>query len=184
MYTEQELASLLKLGDETAYTEIFNRYKYILHNHAVNKLRDREEARDIIQEVFTYLWHKRDTIVFKSSLSAYLFGAVKHAILNRVAHMQVEEKYYDSIKAFSIRGEVFTDHLVRENQLKKLIELEIQQLPPKMRLVFELSRNQNLSHKEIADKLSISEQTVSKQVTNALKILKNKLGLVLYCSLF
>ncbi|MNL67317.1 RNA polymerase sigma factor [compost metagenome] len=61
-----------------------------------------------------------------------------------------------------------------------MIEKEIAALPQKMREVFELSRKQNLSHKEIAEQLGISEQTVSKQVTNALKILKTKLGLMLY----
>ncbi|TKC08611.1 RNA polymerase sigma factor [Pedobacter frigoris] len=180
MYTDQELAAFLKQGDEVAYTEIFARYNYILHSHAVNKLRDREEARDIIQEVFTYLWQKKETITFTSSLSGYLYGAVRNAILNRVVHKQVQEKYFDSLKAFSLRGEVVTDHLIREKQLREFIEQEIALLPPKMRQVFEMSRKENLSHKEIAEKLDISEQTVSKQVTNAIKILKTKLGVVVY----
>ncbi|WP_316792202.1 RNA polymerase sigma-70 factor [Pedobacter frigoris] len=180
MYTDQELAAFLKQGDEVAYTEIFARYNYILHSHAVNKLRDREEARDIIQEVFTYLWQKKETITFTSSLSGYLYGAVRNAILNRVVHKQVQEKYFDSIKDFSLQGEVVTDHLIREKQLREFIEQEIALLPPKMRQVFEMSRKENLSHKEIAEKLDISEQTVSKQVTNAIKILKTKLGVVVY----
>lgn len=180
VYTDQELAAFLKQGDEAAYTQIFDRYNYILHSHAVNKLRDREEARDIIQEVFTYLWQKKDEITFTSSLSGYLYGAVRNAILNRVAHKQVQEKYFDSIKAFSLQGEVVTDHLIREKQLREFIEQEIALLPQKMRQVFEMSRKENLSHKEIAEKLDISEQTVSKQVTNAIKILKTKLGVVVY----
>ncbi|SHM77903.1 RNA polymerase sigma factor [Mucilaginibacter sp. OK098] len=178
--TDTELAALLKEGDHPAYTEIYNRYKFILHAHAVNKLREREEARDIIQEVFTYLWSKHEVIQFSGSLSGYLYGAIRHAILNKVTRKQVQEKYFDSIKAFAMQGDVVTDHLIRENQLKYYIEKEILLLPRKMREVFEMSRKEYLTHKEIAWKLEISEQTVSKQITNALKILKVKLGILIY----
>lgn len=178
--TDPELTNLLKMGDHLAFTEIYNRYKFILHAHAVNKLRDREEARDIIQEVFTYLWSKHDIIQFSGNLSGYLYGAIRHAILNKITRKQVQEKYFDSIKAFAIQGNVVTDHLIRENQLKNYIEKEIALLPPKMREVFEMSRKGYLTHKEIACKLGISEQTVSKQITNALKILKVKLGILIY----
>jgi RNA polymerase sigma-70 factor (family 1) len=178
--TDPELTNLLKMGDHLAFTEIYNRYKFILHAHAVNKLRDREEARDIIQEVFTYLWSKHNIIQFSGNLSGYLYGAIRHAILNKITRKQVQEKYFDSIKAFAMQGDVVTDHLIRENQLKNYIEKEIALLPPKMREVFEMSRKEYLTHKEIAWKLGISEQTVSKQITNALKILKVKLGILIY----
>ncbi|MGN6638719.1 MAG: RNA polymerase sigma factor [Mucilaginibacter sp.] len=181
--TDQELVVLLNKGDHLAYAQIYDRYKYILQAHAVNKLRNREEARDIIQEVFTYLWLKHEVIEFSGNLSGYLYGAVRHAILNKFAHQQVREKYLDSLKAFSGQDNIVTDQRIRENQLTEYIEKEIGQLPPKMRVVFELSRKKYLSHQEIAWKLGISEQTVSKQITNALKILKVKLG-VLICMLF
>jgi RNA polymerase sigma-70 factor (ECF subfamily) len=177
---DQELVILLNKGDQMAYAQIYDRYKFILHAHAVNKLRDREEARDIIQEVFTYLWSKREEIRLSGNLSGYLYGAVRHAILNKIARKQVQEKYFDSLKVFSEQESVVTDHRIRENQFSEYIEKEIGLLPPKMRAVFELSRKEHLSHKEIAWKLEISEQTVSKQITNALRILKVKLG-VLIC---
>lgn len=173
---DQELIVFLNKGDQLAFAQIYDRYKFILHAHAVNKLRDREEARDIIQEVFTYLWSKHDSIKISGSLSGYLYGAVRHAILNKITRNQVQEKYLDSLKEFSAVGNVLTDHRIRENQLREQIEREISMLPPKMRAVFQLSRNERLSHREIAWKLEISEQTVSKQITNALRILKLKFG--------
>jgi RNA polymerase sigma factor (sigma-70 family) len=69
---------------------------------------------------------------------------------------------------------------VREHQLSQLIEQEINQLPPKMREIFVLSRKHNLSHRQIAEQLDIAEPTVKKQVANALKILRTKLGLFAY----
>jgi len=181
--TDPELVILLNKGDRLAFGQIYDRYKYILHAHAINKLRDREEARDIIQEVFTYLWSKHDVIDISGNLSGYLYGAVRHAILNKITRKQVQDKYLDSLKAFSTQDNVLTDHRIRENQLREHIEKEISMLPPKMREVFELSRKEHLSHREIAWRLEISEQTVSKQITNALKILKLKLGVLAYLAL-
>ena len=73
-----------------------------------------------------------------------------------------------------------TDHLIREKQLKAYIEKEIQALPPKMRAIFEMSRKEHLSYKEIAAITNTSENNVSTQVNNALRILRAKLGLVMY----
>ncbi len=178
--TDQELAALLNEGDHVAYAQIYTRYKYILYAHAVNKTRDREEAMDIIQEVFTYLWFKHKVIHFSGNLSGYLYGAVRHAILNKITRKQVQEKYFASLKTFSEQDNVVTDQRIIENQFREYIEKEIAMLPPKMREVFELSRKEYLSHKEIACRLEIAEQTVSKQITNALRILRVKLGVLLY----
>lgn len=68
---DQELLALLRVGDRLAYEEIYHRYKFILHHHAFNKLRSREEAQEVLQEVFTKLWVNRDTIQ-ATKLSAYL----------------------------------------------------------------------------------------------------------------
>ncbi|QEM10420.1 RNA polymerase sigma factor [Mucilaginibacter rubeus] len=182
--TDEKLILLLKGSDHKAYAQIYDRYKFILHAHAINKLRDREEARDIIQEVFTYLWAKREQIEFTGSLSGYLYGAVRNAILNKMSRNRVHEKYHDAMKAFALHEQVVTDHRVRENLLRESIEREIAMLPPKMKAIFIMSRKEYLSHREIAWKLEISEQTVSKQITNALKILKVKLGIVVYLLVF
>lgn len=180
---DAELLSLLKDGDRNAFTEVYERYKYILHAHALNKTRDREEARDVVQEIFISLWDKRE-VTYINNLSGYLYKAVRNAILNKITHEQVREKYLDSMKAFSTEEDVQTDHRIRERQLTEFIEREIARLPAKMREIFELSRKAHLSHNEIAEKLNISGQTVSKQVSNALKILRVKLGVVIYFLLF
>src|SRR5437016_3337193 len=115
---DQELVVLLNNGDQQAFAQIYDRYKFILHAHAVNKLRDREEARDVIQEVFTYLWSKHGVINISGNLSGYLYGSVRHAILNKVTRKQVQEKYLDSLRAFSLQDNVLTDYRIRENQLR------------------------------------------------------------------
>lgn len=180
--SDAELVDLLKSGDQTAYTEIYDRYILILLNHAYNKTRNREEAKDIVQEVFATLWARRENFNCQCNLAGYLYTAVRNIILNQVVHNDVKGKYLASIAQFvnNHNSQIITDHLVRENQLSIIIEKEIADLPPKMREVFELSRKRHFSHKEIAEKLKISEQTVSKHVTNALRILRVRLGIFIY----
>jgi RNA polymerase sigma-70 factor (family 1) len=177
---DQELAKMLALGDQTAFAEIYNRYKFILYNHAWNKTRDKQEAQDTLQEVFAMIWSKRATITIGNNLSGYLYTCVRNHILNVIVRRNTHNKYTSSILKFAQTGAVLTDHLVRENQLKALIEREIAALPPRMRQVFELSRKQHLSHKQIAEIMGTSEETVKKQMSRALKSLRLKLGLPVF----
>ena len=92
-FSDQELTTLLRGGDHAAYTEIYNRYSGVLYLHAYNKLRNREEAKDILQELFTVIWRKREEIEFRSSLSGYLYVAIRNRIFKHIAHQQNEEEY-------------------------------------------------------------------------------------------
>ncbi|MNY42681.1 RNA polymerase sigma factor [compost metagenome] len=114
--------------------------------------------------------------MLSSKLSVYLYGAVRHKFFNSLDHEKVKANYRASLSTFIDSGEYTTDNLLREKELIHLIEKEVSLLPPKMREVFELSRKEHLSHKEIAGRLNISDKTVKKQMNNAIKILKVKLG--------
>jgi RNA polymerase sigma-70 factor (family 1) len=178
--TDAELADLLKSGDRFAYEEIYHRYKFILHNHAWNKIRNKEEAQDGLQEVFARLWAQRETLDIGSNLSGYLYTAIRNHLLNLVARRDIQGRYIASIRAFAEQHAVVTDYRARENQLKELIDREIAALPPRMREVFEMSRKEHLTYREIAARLGTSEETVKKQVSGALKILRVKLGILVY----
>jgi len=175
---DQELMFLLREGDELAYTEIYNRYKRLLQSHAYKKLGDFEEVKDVLQELFTNLWTKRTEIPAAINLSGYLYTVLRNRIFNIAAHKQIASKYVQSLQNFIDEDHCIADHLIREKELALLIQKEIDALPSRMREVFELSRKSGFSHREIADQLDISEQTVSKQITNALKTLKVRLSLL------
>lgn len=170
-----DLIRLLKDDNRTAYAAIFERYNALLFSHAYRKLNDKDDAKDLIQDIFANLWVKRHQLEIKSSLEAYLFTAIRNKFYDIVSHRKVEDVYRLSISDFMEPGNQVTDHLIREKQFQQIIEEEIQALPPRMRLVFEMSRKQHLSHQEIADQLGISKQTVTDQVKKALKILKPRL---------
>jgi RNA polymerase sigma-70 factor (ECF subfamily) len=175
-FSDQALLTLLQQGDKEAYAEIYDRYKNLLYTHAYKKLGDPEEVKDVLQELFAYLWNKRADIPVTMNLSGYLYAGIRNRILNLLSHKQVENKYIVSIQQFIQEGAYTTDLAIREKEFADLIQKEIDLLPPKMREVFLLSRSAHLTHQEIAEKMSISEQTVAKQVTNALKILRGRLG--------
>ena len=175
-FDDQRLLTLLRQGDKEAYTIIYDRYKNLLYTHAYKKLGDPEEVKDVLQELFTNLWNKRAEIPVAVNLSAYLYTAIRNRILNLLSHKAVEHKYITSLQQFVQSAVYTTDLTIQERELAALIQKEIDLLPPKMRAIFLLSRSSHLSHQEIAEQLSISEQTVAKQVTNALKILRVRLG--------
>lgn len=180
LYLDQELIVLLKAGDRDAFTEIFNRYSILLYQHTFNKIRDSEEARDIVQEIFAKLWTKYHELDFKTlNLKGYLYITARNAVFDMLRHKIHINAYAESYTRFTAGGVAETDYLIRANQFAAIIEKEIAALPPKMREVFELRRVENLSNKEIAEKLNLSEHTVKDQMKKALRILRPKIDLVI-----
>jgi len=179
-HSDQQLLDLLKEDNQLAFAEIYDRYGEILHRYAYKWLQDRDAVKDVVQDIFTLIWTKREQITFNQNLSGYLYISVRNAILRKIQQEDRNKKYANSLQEYAEKGTSITDHLVRERQLKAIIEQEISALPDKMREVFELSRNGYLSHAEIAEKLGIKEQTVRSHIKKALKILRGRLGVLLF----
>jgi len=175
-YSDDELTILLQQGDLNAFTAIHSRYYGILYNHAYKRLADREEVKDLLQELFTSIWNTKKDINFNVNLQAYLYTAVRNRILNVYKHQKVKSNYAASFESFMVNHEPTPDERLRLKELIALVDLEVKSLPAKMRLIFEMSRNAHLSHNEIAEQLNISPLTVKKQVNNSLKVLRLKLG--------
>jgi RNA polymerase sigma-70 factor (family 1) len=184
LISDGDLFTLFKGGNEKAYEEIYKRFWALLYRHARRLLHDDDGAEDVVQEVFLTLWNKAPVLDLKGSLSGYLYNAVRNKIFDQIAHGKVRAKYMASLEVFLENGDCQTDHLVRERQLKDLIEQEIAALPEAMRRAFELSRNSNLSYKEIAEELGVSEGVVRNQISRALKILRTRLGDIALIYLF
>ncbi len=179
------LVDLIRKDDEKAFSVIYQRYSMPLYVHANRFIRDREETKDILQKVFVKIWSIRNRLPTDVKLSAYLYQIVKNELINHISHSKVVDKYLESMSSYASTTYVAdTDYVIREKQLQEIIEREIQNLPEKMREVFQLSRKQYLSHREIAEKLGISEKTVKNQLSNALHLLRQKLPLLLFILAF
>jgi len=174
-YADHILLNLLKDDDQLAYTEIFERYSRLLVNHVYKMTGNHDEANDVVQEVFLFIWNKRRELEITGSLSSYLYKATKNRILNHIAHEKVVSRYADSFSNFIENDYVFADSKLREKELEAIIESEIALLPEKMREVFLLRKVEELSYDEIALQLNITDKTAKQQVYNSLKILRGKL---------
>lgn len=180
--SDAELAMLLNERDQKAFAEIYDRYWGLLFNHARRMLKDEDSAGDMVQDVFASLLNRMGSLEFTGTLSAYLYASTRNTILNLIAKQKVRGNYMDSLKNFVEAGAVEADANLREKELQRQIEREIEALPGKMRMIFELSRHAHLSYKEIAQQTGVSEGTVRKQIYYALKILRGKLGAGIYLS--
>ncbi|SFW84484.1 RNA polymerase sigma-70 factor [Chitinophaga sancti] len=172
--SDQQLLQLLAGGSQPSYTVIYARYSEVLFRHACNMLEDRAEAEDVIQEVFLMLWTKRSEVAAAKTLSAYLYTSVRNRILNHITHQKVVDKYLDSMRNYMEAGAYTADELLRGKELAAVIERELEAMPPKMREIFLMSRNEQLSHKSIGELLNISDKTVKQQVYKAVKQLRGR----------
>lgn len=175
---DHELAGLLKEGDDAAFREIYLRYDKLLLIYAYKKMRNREEAKDLVQDVFTWLWNNRHNFILTTTLSGYLYKSVLNRIFDVIKHKGIIRKYVDSGQHYIDVSQEDTDFLIREKDIASLIEKEIEAMPPRMREIYNLKKKYFLSTKDIAAELSLSEHTVSTQMKRALKHLKVKLGIM------
>jgi RNA polymerase sigma-70 factor (family 1) len=179
-FSDFELSELLKADDRNAFTEIYERYNGLLYIYAYKKLKDKDDAQDIVQEVFVNLWNRRSLFTLNTNLAGYLYKSVLNKVFDLFAHKKITVKYIHSLQDFIDRNDAAADTLIIEKELKTLIEYEISCLPPRMQEIFELSRKGFLSHKEIAEQFGISDQTVTTQIKRALRVLRIKLRIVNY----
>lgn len=176
--TDQELVALLKEGNANAYTQLFDRYQPLLFVYACRITKDDDEAADIVQEVFLYLWDKKETIDLTGSILSYLYSAVRFKFFNLLDKKKVRLDYAESLKKFQQTASSTTDHQLIEREMLRLIQERVDLLPRKLKLIYQLSRNSNLSTAEIAEQLNLSEKTVQNNLSLAVRELKLRLGIL------
>ncbi|MHA4893308.1 RNA polymerase sigma factor [Pedobacter sp. PWIIR3] len=179
-HSDQELLALLREGQHSAFAEIYNRFYSLLYVHAYRRLNDEDAANDLMQDVFVGLWERRDQLVLKGSLSSYLYAVVRNRIIDLFSHSKVSEKYLSSLGAYFEQDKYEADFKVRESQLRTLIEKEIAALPEAERQIFTMSRMEDMSYREIAEKLDMTEEAVKSKMKRTLKVLRGRLGLWAY----
>ncbi len=162
-----------KLDDILSFEQIYRQYWSKLYIYAFNVLRERELCEDIIQEVFIDLWTKRHNVQI-SDLNSYLHQSVKYQIFN---HFRKSKYKRQLLMKFDLIHTQYTiDELYEKEELKAQIKDVISQLPEQRRVIFEMSRVEGLSNKEISEHLDISVQTIKNQISASLKFIRNSLN--------
>ena len=170
--TDIELVKGIQAGDRAAFTEAYNRYWDTLLALGYYFTHSKQDAEDIVHEVFTSLWIRKEELPIQS-LKAYLATAVKFAVFKAIARNQRRRLILQGLPAAaSITG---VEEKLEERFLKEYLHRVVEELPEKARLVFTYSREGELTVKEIAGKLDLSPKAVEYHMTKALKAIKEAL---------
>jgi len=172
MVLDSELISLLKSGDQSAFTVLYNRYWRLIYAHIYKMIRNEDDAKDILQDIFSNLWLKSDQVPLHDSLLPYLYVTARNKVLNSIRHQKYKDDYFNLLAKYANEVSEDTMLYLDERDLMAAIEREIAALPPRMRQVFEMSRKEHLSYKEIGQRLGTSDETVKKQISKSLKVIR------------
>lgn len=174
--TDQQFLEAIQAGDERTFEQLFRQQYAPLCQYGFSFLKDWDDSEEVVQAMFLAFWEKRESLVITTSLKSYLYWAVHNRCLNRIKHLSVQAEYQSSVQAERLD--------IWENPAQELIasELDIQlqraigRLPEQCRLIFMMSRFEELKYQEIADQLGLSIKTVENQIGKALRILRTELA--------
>lgn len=169
---ERELVLRLIDGDEDAFCELYAAYKNRLLYFAMKFVKSREFAEDIFQDAFTVVWQSRRFINPDASFSSYLYTIVRNRILNQIRDMANEDKLKEHILSHAVDSVNETNNKILFDDLKDVLSRALEQLTPRQREVFNMSRDLQMSHKEIAEALGVSVNTVQEHISVSLKVIR------------
>lgn len=174
-YEDGQLFELMRQGDLDAFTVLFDRYNEPLMDYGFGLTHSKEDAADILQEIFVSLWTRRTKLAFTHSIKAWLYQAVRFQAAKYI-HRSVRKRELleELISLLPEKESILPDSTLQHKQLDVAIKEVIDHMPARMKEVFVLSREQQLSHREIGNRLNIAESTVKKTVQNALRFIREK----------
>lgn len=154
---------------------VFRTFYQPLCNYAYTYLHDRDAAEEIVQSTFLNVWEKGDGLVIHTAIKPYLYAMVRNGCLNMIKHEKVKQQHTDLELAVADRSIESVAHTVMAAELEDKIQQAMEKLPQQCRLVFKLSRFEELKYAEIAEHLEISIKTVENQMGKALRIMREEL---------
>ncbi|SEA51354.1 RNA polymerase sigma factor [Pedobacter hartonius] len=178
-FTDLELIDLLKKDDEHAFAEIYKRYAEALTGFATSKLFDLEDARDIIHDLFVKLWENKKQLQVDRDLKAYLFTLIRYGVIDKIRKNITRKEYAVMIQGLSDLQATTIEQQIAAKELQQNIQRSLDELSPRVKEIYLLSREENRSIPEIASQLQLSEQTVKNQLSTALKHLRQSLATIL-----
>jgi RNA polymerase sigma-70 factor (family 1) len=172
---DNSLIAQVRNGDKVAFRLLFEKYGTRLYQFSLKYLRDKEDAEDILSEVFMKIWENRSSLKTNTSFQSYLFTIAYNNIRQRFLKKSREEKYIQIFAEENLvdssKGEDQIDYIQIVQKINKIIDL----LPSRRKEIFILSYKEELKNHEIADKLSLSEQFVKNQLSVARKYIISKI---------
>jgi len=171
----EQLTTTLKAGNLTAFEMLFRTYYQPLCNYAFTFVQDRDEAEEIVQSTFLNIWEKRENLSIHTGVKPYLYAMVRNACLNVLKHEKIKQQHATMEMAIAERSIESVARTVIASELEGKIHDAMDHLPEQCRLIFKLSRFEDLKYAEIAEQLNISIKTVENQMGKALRIMREQL---------
>lgn len=172
---DRDLVVRLINNDQDAFCELYARYKDRLLYFAMKFVKSRDFAEDVYQDAFTIIWQSRRFLDPERAFSSYLYTIVKNRVLNILRDIENDRKLKSYILANAIDYNDSTNQYLQTNELEVILTKALKKLTPRQRQIFEMSRNEQMTHKEIAEILGISVFTVQEHISIALKSIKDYL---------
>jgi RNA polymerase sigma-70 factor (ECF subfamily) len=171
---EKNLLLAIKCDDPEAFKKIYQRYRLKVYYFSLRFLKNKEEAEEVVQEVFIKIWNNRKQINETLSFNSYLFTIAKNHIFNLNRNKLNHQAFIDFIMPFCSETENNTEEAVISKDLENHLNNAINTLPPQRKKIFKKSREEGLTYPQIASELNISEKTVESQIRLAIKWLKGQ----------
>ena len=169
-----EIVRDIKKGDVAAFQELYSRYADIIYRNILARVNSSFDADDIFQDFFIQVWEKRDSFQVESSVKGYLLIWLRNHILNSIKQEQIRDKYQDM--CVPNEEDDYTWVKIVSSDLNENIRQIVNSFPSRLQCVYMLRQEQNLSIKEIAEKLSVSEQTVKNQLGDITRRLRHEVN--------
>lgn len=174
---ENELILLLKQSNQEAFTTLYKKYWKQVYNFSRLYLTSQSVAEEVVQEVFIKVWESRDFMREGDNFKGLLFIITRNLIFN-MHRKNLNEDFYKMTVLSAMENSYDIEEEIDAKNLGEYIDLLIADLPPRRREIFNLSRKENKSYKEISQLLGGSEKTVENQIGEALKFLRKNLILL------
>ena len=173
---DQNLVEELKKGSYFAFNNLFAKYGKPLFGFIYSILKNVEDSKEIVQDVFVKVWERRQSLNEYSSFKSFLFSVAYHRIISEFRKNASKEKYLAYRNLQSSETPFPPDLVVEYQMLTERIDLIVEAMPPQRKTIFRMSRYEGLSHGEIASRLNLSVKTVENHVGLSLKTLRAELG--------
>jgi len=173
--SDSELVEKLRKGNVEAFDAVFKKYGDRLFGFALKYLKSKEEAEELVQDVFLKIWENRGTLKKDTSLKSYLFTISYHDICKFFRKKQLQEKLKEEI-GLTTDALVNPDEQIDYQSTLEQIEKLIEQLPAKQKVIFEKSRKEGKSTREIAREMHLTPGTVDNHISAALKFIRRHIS--------
>lgn len=173
---DSEILLAIRQGNERVYETIFRKHYQALCNYACGILKDIDDSEEVVQSIFLKLWEQREGIEINVSLKSYLYRAVHNTCLNRIKHLKIQETYRQYVGDYLEETFDSATEIMDKVELENRIENALEKLPEQCKIIFKMSRFEELKYQEIANKLGLSIKTIENQIGKALRIMRMELS--------